>query len=466
MTRNGSRAASVIFLSVAAVAGVAQAQPATTQAPDTFNRGDEQDVRGRSNPEYDPVGIPMGSFRLYPRLGVAAEWNDNVFAEPEALNPNEDWAYILSGGARLASQWGRHELVLEGGIEDTSYADNTQELDPVWRVGADGRLDIVRGFEAAGEAFYRVEYEPRGENDEVGLIDPTKYDSVGGNARISREFNRLRLTGRADFAQFDYEDGVLLTPEVACPGQPNSTVFDQDFRDRDVTEILGRVDYAVSPDTAIFVAASGRWNDYENDGPTAAAPCVEDPRDFDRTRVLGGVALDLTNLVRGEFGIGYATADFDDPGIEVDDVFTFSGSVDWFITELTTINFAANRDVVDSGDSVAPARTVTDVAVRVDHELLRNLILWGRGGWAEWEYEGPIVDRNPLNPFPAPLGPEDGPYDRTDTAETFSFGADWLVNRWAAVQARYLHINRDSEGADDFRNFEQNRATVGLVLRR
>jgi hypothetical protein len=369
-------------------------------------------------------------------------------------------------------------LVLEGLVEDTTYMDIDQKVDPVWRVGAEGRLDIVRGFEAAGEVFYRVEYEPRGENDAIyrdeddidldgdttevlaALVDPIKFDATGAYGRLSREFNRLRLTGRVDYEERDYDDGSLTDTAPVDTCNAGTEIFDQDFRDRHATEAMGRVDYAISPDTALFLAAAQRWNNYENDTPTLSAPCVENDRDFERTRLIGGVALDLTNLIRGEFGVGYASADFDDSTIDAEDIFTFSGSIDWFITQLTTLNVAASRDVLDSGDSVAPARIVTDVGVRVDHELLRNLILWGRGGWAEWEYEGPEVDRDP-----GPLT-DFTPYDRTDTATSASFGADWLVNRWAAVQARFVHLERDSEGVDDFRDFEQNRATIGVIFRR
>jgi hypothetical protein len=41
-----------------------------------------------------------------------------------------------------------------------------------------------------------------------------------------------------------------------------------------------------------------------------------------------------------------------------------------------------------------------------------------------------------------------------------------MVNRWAAVQARFVHLERDSEGEDDFRDFDQNRATIGVIFRR
>jgi hypothetical protein len=292
-------------------------------------------------------------------------------------------------------------------------------------------------------------------------VDPIKFDAASVYGRLSREFNRLRVTGRLDYEDRDYDDGRLTDNAPIGTCNAGTAIFDQDFRDRQSTEALGRVDYAISPDTALFVAGSQRWNDYENDAPTASAPCVENDRDFERTRVIGGVALDLSNLIRGEFGVGYASADFDDSTIDAEDILTFSGSIDWFITQLTTLNVAASRDVLDSGDSVAPARIVTDVGVRVDHELLRNLILWGRGGWAEWEYEGPLVDRNPL-----PLVEDLTPYDRTDTATSASFGADWMVNRWASVQARFVHLERDSEGEDDFRDFDQNRATIGVIFRR
>lgn len=428
MVSVGSRIASAFLVGLATVAAAGAAQ-AQSNPSDERTDQDNPGVRTRTPEGYESVGIPAGGFRLYPRVGAAAEWNDNVFTD--TTGGVDDMSYTLSAGARLVSGWGRHYFALEGSVQDTAWVDIEEDVDPVWAVGAEGRLDILRGFTADGSVSYLDTFEARGSNNPSSLAEPVHYTEFRAGGRISREFNRLRLSGGGNFSEQDYDDGMLVT----------MVPVDQDFRDRNTVEISGRIDYAISPDTALFTSVSQRWHDYSEE--------TFGNRDFWRRRALVGAAFDLTNVVRGEIGVGYSWAEYDvNTGAEDPDGFTMTGSVDWFLTRLTTVNFAAERDLGDSGDPAAPSRLLTDVGVRVDHELYRNIIVWARGGWAEEDYNG------------AP------PYERSDEVTSASLGCDWLVNRYAAVQARYTRTERDSEGLNAFRDYEQNRFMLGLTLRR
>jgi len=55
--------------------------------------------------------------------------------------------------------------------------------------------------------------------------------------------------------------------------------------------------------------------------------------------------------------------------------------------------------------------------------------------------------------------------DRTDNYNQFSVGADYVLNRHAAIRVRFDHFDDDSTGVDAYHDFDVNTGTVGLSLR-
>ena len=69
--------------------------PAARQGPfvsQDVNRGNT--VAGRSRPDYDAVGIRIGSFFIYPTLEITPTWDTNIFATQS--NRKSDLVIILS----------------------------------------------------------------------------------------------------------------------------------------------------------------------------------------------------------------------------------------------------------------------------------------------------------------------------------------------------------------------------------
>ena len=71
----------------------------------------------------------------------------------------------------------------------------------------------------------------------TSLIEITNFYAEGVH-----ETGRIRASISGGFGKWNYEDGQLVG------GLP----ADQDFRDRDIIDAGARVDYAISPDTAVF----------------------------------------------------------------------------------------------------------------------------------------------------------------------------------------------------------------------
>ncbi|MCH8240451.1 MAG: outer membrane beta-barrel protein [Proteobacteria bacterium] len=54
---------------------------------------------------YAALGIPMGSFLLFPEITVQRVWDDNPFLS--ASDPQGDWALVLNPSLQVRSNWSR-----------------------------------------------------------------------------------------------------------------------------------------------------------------------------------------------------------------------------------------------------------------------------------------------------------------------------------------------------------------------
>src|SRR5262249_40255527 len=85
-------------------------------------------------------------------------------------------------------------------------------------------------------------------------------------------------------------------------------------------------------------------------------------------------------------------------------------------------------------------------SVRVDHELLRNVILSGDLGYEKRNFEPPVV--------------------REDETEYADAEIKYLMNRRVALRLAYSHERNDSSGTPDpNRDFDVNRILGGVIFR-
>jgi len=423
-------------LAVGAVAGTAQAQIA-------YDRDHNVSVQERAQQEHAPLGVGLGGFLLYPELTLGLQHNDNIYAASTAAT--EDWVVHADTSARLASQWSRHALNFFGGVTTRTYMDNGDDTTFDWRLGADGRFDIVRdAYITGGAAFGQASESRFSGNGPAALTGPIDYDFSEANAQIVRDVNRIRASVGFNYGKYDFKDG-RLNPSIITPNR----VFEQDDRDSETFDITGRLDFAISPDTAIFGRVTHHTRDYDLDGgftnndPVNGTPILD--RDATGWRSLIGANFDLTAVVRGEVAVGYQTTEYDSPAFAEVDGLSAYGQVDWFVTQLTTASFNAARETVESGVTGAAGVERTSIGARVDHELRRDLILSGGYRFEQDEYVS---------------------FDRDDDRSVFDAGVDWYTNRMLTLGARYERFDQDSAGLNRDRDFSANLFTVRATLRR
>lgn len=422
-------------LAVGAVAAPAHAQIA-------YDRDHNVSVQERANEEHAPLGIGLGGFLLFPELTLGMQYSDNIYGASAA--ETSDWIGHADTNVRLASQWSRHALNFFGGLTTRTYLDNGDDTTFDWRLGADGRFDIVRDLYITGGAAFGQASESRfSGNGPADLTGPIDYDFTHANAAIVRDVNRIRASVGFNYGKYDFKDGRLATP------QPNP-IFEQDDRDSESLDITGRLDFAISPDTAVFGQVTHHTRDYDldsgftkNNDPVNGVPILD--RDAKGWRYLVGANFDLTSVVRGEVAVGYQTTEYDSPAFSNVDGFSAYGQVDWFVTQLTTATFNASRETVESGVTGAAGVERTSVGARVDHELRRDLILTGGLTYQKDDYVS---------------------YLRNDDRSTFDAGVDWYTNRMLTIGARYERFEQQSSGFNADRDFDANVFTVRATLRR
>ncbi|KSB87516.1 hypothetical protein AS593_17765 [Caulobacter vibrioides] len=415
--------AAIAAVLVAAAPQIASAQSGAS----SFKRDKHTSVRQRPRPDYEAAGVRLGAFVAYPRLTVDVERDDNIYAV--ATDETSDTIWRVKPEVALRSDWSRHALTVFASSSINRYSSKGTEDNEEYTLGVNGKLDVVRGSSISGSLQYQKLTEPRSApTSPVAALAPIQYDLVTASVTGVKEFNRLRLTGDVNSKSYDYEDGRNAAGEL-----------DQDFRDRDQYRYGVKADYAISPDTAFYVALAGDSRRYDTDSA----------RDSDGYILSAGVDFELAQAVRGQIDAGYMKQTYDNfvttTGRRVDDITGFSTKtkVEWFPTELTTVTFNATRNIDESVVANSQGFVTTTGSVAVDHELLRNVLLSGQANFGSDDYEG---------------------IDREDKRSGAKASVSYLMNRRVGVFLTYTYLKQKSEGANAARSFTDNKLAASLAL--
>lgn len=400
-----------------------QAQDATT---DLFARDRSISVRARPRPEYEALGLSVGAFGVFPKLELGLERNDNIYAV--SAGEVGDWIWRVRPEVSVVSNWPRHSVSAYARTTVNRYQDYGSEDTEDWGVGGGGILDFAGRTTVSFGGDHLSAAEPRSSSSTPrAAVEPIEYAVTSAYAAAARTGGRLRLSGRADWRSLDYDDGQDGT----------GGVIQQDDRDRQIVSGLVRSDVAISPATAVFVQANANSRDY--DLPSTAVYAARDSAGYE---VLAGVNFEVGAVARGEVAAGYISQAFDDGAYGDVDGFGARGLLEWFPTQLTTVTLIAARTIEDSAIAGSGGYLSTTASLQIDHELLRNLIVFVSANVAADDYEG---------------------IDRSDERKSASVGATYFVNRRVGLSVTASTFDQSSEGASAGPRFDQNRLMLSLV---
>ncbi|MEJ0023477.1 MAG: outer membrane beta-barrel protein [Alphaproteobacteria bacterium] len=412
---------SLLTAAFVTIAGAAHAQ-----AP--IDRGNNESVTARQRPEYEAIGVRVGTFELLPSITFGAESNDNIFAAP--TNETDDVIFTVKPEISLASDWSRHALRAHAEATRALYQDFDSENFTNVYVNGDYRLDVGREHNLGIGGSYLDGQEPRNDPDSpFTAAKPVEYSIGTVYGYGVYVLNRLRVSGRLEHSEYDYQDAFTTT----------GVLLPQEFRNHSENAQTLRFEYAVSPSAALVLRGVTTQNEYDR-----AAPGATLDRDSTGYRVEAGFNADITNLIRGELIVGYLNTDWDNTNLSIDGL-AVDANLEYFLTRLTTVSLKASRGVEESGlFAAAQGKVTTRGELRVDHELLRNVLLTGAFGASSDEYEG---------------------IDRTDDTKFGDVGATYLMNRRISVGAHYYYFDVQSDGVARDRDYTVNRLMATLTLK-
>jgi hypothetical protein len=367
-------------------------------------------VRDRPKPELEQIGLPLGSFHVFPSLAGGLGYTSNVIGA-EVSSRADGYAEIKPELA-IRSDWSRHSLSAIVSYDGQRYFNTKAKNQDGFLAKVDGSLDIRDESSLFGSVSYRRTYEDQQE---------ATFPANGGGAisveqpqalfRAAYVTNRVRWTASVDYNGFTYGDTISTT----------GARLDLSFRNRDVYRGSVRAEYLLGKDNSVFAQGTFRRTDYR----TSVA--VND-RTSNEWRVGVGAIADVTNLMRIAGGVGYYRRTYDNKavyhsvgGLAVD------LRADYYLSQLTTITAILSRQLEEAAVTGSSGYVATRFGARVDHELLRNLIPYLFADRFISKFKG---------------------VDREDRAWDAGAGVDYRLSRSFMLSPNASYVSRTSSGVN------------------
>lgn len=340
-------------------------------APET-SVPERQSVSQRARPDYDPLGLRMGSFLLFPSADLTEEFNSNVFVTQTGAQ--SDFFTSLRPAMTLASDWNNNALNFHTDGEIRRYAKTVSENESNFNASTNGRLDIQRDVYLTGGLGYQLGHEDRtSPNTVTNEKSPTLYQLGSATAAFVHESGKLgaRLTGEIN--DYTFNNNVTST----------GTPIPESYRDRVEYDATPQVSYEYIPGYHAFVRTPLNWREYNTE---------VDPLGFKQSshgyEVLAGTTVGLGQIINGEVYIGYFQQNYDDARLTSPAGLDFGGNLLWNVTPIDSIRAGLARTVQETTLQPASSYLETDASVIGEHELLRNVLLSANATYSNQAYQG------------------------------------------------------------------------------
>ena len=404
--------------------------PPATTSNDEYDRGHNISVTERGRPEYDAIGVRLGSFIVNPQLTTSVGYSDNVFNDNS--NKRADVYSSFEPYVSMASDWSVHQLRLTGEADIRRFAKQTLRNQDAWNVQGSGRIDVTRDLTVRLDAQADRTFESPFSADVVAnLTVPSRYLRTFVGTRTVYDSGRSRIIGTLDRSTYTFSSVQFA----------NGVERDQRYRDRDVYNGTGTYEIGFSPSLSFYARVEADRNSFE------LARAFDAPsRNSTGYRAIAGSNFDIAGVARGTIGIGYSYRNFDASqtyrnvgGVSVE------ARADWFPSELTSVGVALQRRLVDVDLSNAGSSWDNRIQVTVDHELLYNLIVTIGGEIRKRSY--PQLSAS------------------TDVYRA-EVGSRYQLTRWLGLDANIGYGSNKPSGVGLGNPFDELRARFSIRIRR
>ena len=382
-------------------------------------------VKERDQPLYDPRAYELGSIELLPRVDAETSYDSNIYAVRKATG---DLVARLHPRVDATTTIGDAIFKVAGEADRKQYLGHPSQSTTDLALGSAIRYESSRDTSFYVGARLAKKTESRTDPDApLNSQRPIRYDSVSTYVGGLHSFNRLRLAARFGAENRDYHNAR----------DASGAVIDEHFRSRLLLTGDLAAEYGLTPDASLFIDGSVNKRDY------GRASAIDPPRDSQGYRVTAGANFALTNLVRGQVGLGYFEQDFRSNAYPDPKGFAFKGKIEYLVTPLVTLTATANRGVEESSTPSVGAYVATQAGIGADYEFLRNLILSASVGYERDKFQG---------------------VDRRYTIGHAKLGAIYKLSPRVWLNADYDFRNQTSAGSFPGRAFARHQLMIGLTI--
>lgn len=374
---------------------------------------------------YDPVGIKIGSFVLFPELDIGESYYSNVFHAPSAQS---DFAFDLVPSARLVSNWSRHALEFSATGILSFYNQYQTEDDRDYQLEARGRLDITSRANIQALISRQQSFEDRSALDASSVGTRPKIIEDRAETAYNQRFNRLSLQFRGSINDYSY-------------GPTEDAGVDTSNRDRDYTqyEEAARATWELKPELSPFVEVAVNHRDYSE-----AAQSDGINRTSNGQRYRFGISFGNDGeMVRGEISLGYGIQSPTDSRLHPVDGLIIDANATWRVTPLTSILFTALSDVSETTTADVGGAFYRSAGIEVRHELRSYLVASAAFNYSNQDSQDGVISDNEFREI---------------------FGIEYYADRNTVLYGRYEHVNFDGIGIPN--DYIGDEVHVGIRLRR
>lgn len=338
-----------------------------------------QGIADRPRPGFEPLGIDVPGFTLFPTLATDVVATDNFRASN--TNRESDVYLVVAPEARLRSDWARHDMSARAYFSRSIHANLTSEDVSQFGTSANGSLDISRESQINFNASFDRKAEGRADlGSFLGTPSPVNFNVFRFGVSGAQTFNRLGLKAGVAIEKYDFFD-------VAAA---DGSILDQDFRD--VRTVIGSASAQLEVRSGISALVSAQFDNSSFTNPPSSINELR--RDSSGYTILAGVSLELSSLVFGQIQVGIIDRRYEDPRLKDVRGPSYRANLLWNVTPLTSLRLTGARTIEDTSSTVVAGNTRSEIGLSVDHELYRYIILSGNTAFSHFSPNGPGADGN------------------------------------------------------------------------
>lgn len=361
-------------LSVSSTAFAQLSAPGTPgQPPQRQERPDVRAPSVREAESYDPKGVQVGSFKLFPELELDQVYNDNIYATSASVGKTGSFIEQIKPTLDLRSDWNVHQLNLFA-----TGAIGLYSLDPSFNnfydvsVGGDGRLDIQRDWNVYGGGAWARRHEERGApNTVTGAGFPiTVYNQASANLGYYQKFTRLSVRADGRFDNYNYFDNGL---------NPAAGVITNSQRNRNEFREALRLGYEMFPGYEFWVRGSLNQRTY-----LQLSNGVD--RGSNGYNIVGGILFDLGGITSIEAFAGYMQQSYNNGQFANVSAPTFGIGGYWNPIRELWVKPYLRRSVDDSSLTTSGGFISTSAGLDVDYNMRPNIRLSAHGDYSIADY--------------------------------------------------------------------------------